>query len=193
MDTTTTTPATVAAVGDFRCYVADLAAYNSGRMIGQWVALDGLDADEMRAAVQSVIDASPFPGAEEYAIHDWDGLPSSFGEWPDWDVVAAYVAAMEELGGAEEREAFRLWRENIGGDSLDVEEFRDAYCGCYDSGEAYAEELAYEIDAAGVDWGGQCAWPLGCIDWAAAWRELQLGGDNWGEHGEHGFHVFRGC
>jgi len=178
-----------AAPGEFRCYVADLAAYDSGRLIGEWIDLDGLSADEIRDAVAGVISRSPFPGAEEYAIHDWDGLPSSFGEWPDWEEVSAYVAAMAELGDSD-REAFSAYVANIGAtvspDTL--EEFREAYRGCYSSGEHYAQELAEEITET-RDLFGQ--WPTSCIDWQAAWRQLEIGGDNWCEHGQYGCHVFR--
>lgn len=176
--------------GDFRCYVADLAAYNAGRMIGQWIDLDGLTADEIKEAVQAVIDASPFPGAEEYAIHDWDGLPSTFGEWPDWEAVAAYVATMEELGPDDEtRAAYRCWLESGSGDAGDVDSFRDAYAGCYHSGAAYAEDSAYEL---GLLDGTERRWPFYCIDWEAAWRELEMAGDCWGGYvSPHGFFVFR--
>jgi len=179
---------TPTAVGDFRCYVADLAAYNSGRLIGEWIALDGLDADEMRAEVDVVIKRSPFPGAEEYAIHDWDGLPSRFGEWPDWDAVAAYVAAMGELDDSE-REAFAAYCDNLGEpvSPETADGFSEAYCGCFADGEEYASLLAEELDAVPLG----AAWPLSCIDWAAAWRELELGGDNWAHRGEFGLHVFR--
>lgn len=66
-------------------------------------------------------------------------------------------------------------------DGIEPETVEDAYQGRAEgyseeqAGRSYAEELAYETDAAGVDWGGQCAWPLGCVDWDAAWRELQMG------------------
>jgi antirestriction protein len=178
--------------GDFRCYVADLAAYNSGRLIGEWLTLDGLSADEIRAEVAAVIARSPFPGAEEYAIHDWDGISATFGEWPDWEQVAAYVAAMEELGDDEsDREAFAAYCDNIGEpvtpETLDS--FRDAYCGCYRDGAEYAEDLAEELGAVP----DPAPWPLSCIDWDAAWRELELGGDNWAHRGECGLHVYRSC
>jgi len=172
---------------DFRAYVADLAAYNSGRLIGAWIGLDGLDADEIRTAVSAVLAASPFPGAEEYAVHDWDGLPATFGEWPDWDAVSAYTAAMVELDESE-REAFRAFLDNTGDSaSADtLEAFRDAYRGCYSCGADYAAELADELGAVPAD----VSWPLSCIDWDAAWRELELGGDNWSHRGSHGLHVF---
>jgi antirestriction protein len=166
-----------------RAYVADLAAYNNGHLIGQWIELDGLDADAIKAAVAAVIAASPYPGAEEYAIHDWDGIPSSFGEWPDWDAVADYVEARQGLD-PETLEAFELWFNNCGdGGGF----FSDDYCGCFNNGAVYAEQLAEDTGLQIAE-----AWPYNCIDWEAAWVELRLGGDNWGEFGPiGGFHVYR--
>jgi antirestriction protein len=168
-----------------RAYVADLAAYVGGQLIGQWIDLDGLDADQMKAAVQSVIDASPYPGAEEYAIHDWDGVPSSFGEWPDWEAVAAYVEARQGMN-PETLEAFEIWHSWAPSDNNDVEDFREAYCGAYQDGAEFASYLADEL---GLEF--ENSWPYNCIDWEQAWYELRIGGDNWAEFGSHGFHVFR--
>lgn len=181
-------PSETPAVGDFRCYVADLAAYNSDRLIGEWLALDGLSADEIRAEVDAIIRRSPFPGAEEYAIHDWDGLPSSFGEWPDWEEVAAYVEAMSGLAEGE-REAFAAYCDNIGApvNSETLDGFSEAYCGCFADGAEYASLLAEELDTVPLD----APWPLGHIDWEAAWRDLELGGDYWSQRGSEGLHVFR--
>jgi antirestriction protein len=171
----------------FRCYVADLAAYNSGQLIGEWIDLDGLTAEEMQEAVSDVIKRSPFPEAEEYAIHDWDGLPSSFGEWPDWNVVANYVAAMEELEQVAE-EAFKIYCQHLGeldNDDL-ISNFREAYRGCHESGEDYAQEYAEDVGFNADD----APWPFYYIDWSAAFRDLEVGGDIWSHRGHYGLHVF---
>lgn len=183
-----TTKTAAPAVGEFRCYVADLAAYNEGHLIGEWIALDGLSADEIREEVAGVIRRSPFEGAEEYAIHDWDGLPATFGEWPDWEAVAAYVETMSDLDGGE-AEAFAAYCDNIGApvNTDTLEEFREAYCGCFADGKEYAQQLAEELDTVPLN----ALWPLGHIDWEAAWRDLELGGSNWSHRGSRGLHVFR--
>jgi len=168
-----------------RAYVADLAAYVAGELIGQWIDLDGLDADQMKAAVQAVIDASPFPGAEEYAIHDWEGVPSSFGEWPDWDLVAAYVEARQEMDD-ERREAFRIWHNYAPDFNNEGEAFQEEYQGAYQDGAEFAIYLADELGLQIED-----AWPYRNIDWEAAWHDLRIGGDYWSESSSHGFHVFR--
>ena len=58
-----------------RIYVADLEAYNNGRLVGEWLDLaDYNDADELMDAIQDVLKKS---GGEEYAIHDVEYIPSS--------------------------------------------------------------------------------------------------------------------
>ena len=58
-----------------RIYVADLEAYNNGRLVGEWLDLsDYNDADELMDAIQDVLKKS---GGEEYAIHDYENFPSS--------------------------------------------------------------------------------------------------------------------
>jgi hypothetical protein len=57
-----------------RIYVADLEAYNNGRLVGEWLDLDDYnDADELMDAIQDVLKKS---GGEEYAIHDYENFPS---------------------------------------------------------------------------------------------------------------------
>ena len=58
-----------------RIYVADLEAYNNGRLVGEWLDLaDYNDADKLMDAIQDVLKKS---GGEEYAIHDYENFPRS--------------------------------------------------------------------------------------------------------------------
>lgn len=58
-----------------KIYVADLEAYNNGKLSGVWLDLtDYNDADELMDAIQDFLKTS---GGEEYAIHDYENLPSS--------------------------------------------------------------------------------------------------------------------
>ncbi|MEP0248115.1 antirestriction protein ArdA, partial [Roseibium sp.] len=50
-----------------RIYVACLAAYNGGRLHGQWI--DATEPDEVREEVRTMLATSPEPDAEEWAIH----------------------------------------------------------------------------------------------------------------------------
>jgi antirestriction protein len=58
-----------------KIYVADLEAYNNGKLVGEYLDLaDYNDADELMDAIQDVLKKS---GGEEYAIHDYENFPSS--------------------------------------------------------------------------------------------------------------------
>jgi len=56
-----------------RIYVACLAAYNDGILHGAWISA-AQDEEDAAREIQSMLDASPTAGAEEYAIHDHEGF-----------------------------------------------------------------------------------------------------------------------
>ena len=56
-----------------RIYVASLADYNDGRLHGAWIDA-AQDVQALRRCIQNMLDASPSPGAEEWAIHDYEGF-----------------------------------------------------------------------------------------------------------------------
>ena len=51
----------------------------------------------MQAAVNAMLAASKIPDAEEFAIYDYDGLPSSFGEYCSLAAIAEFVELCEEF------------------------------------------------------------------------------------------------
>ena len=58
---------------ELKIYVACLASYNSGILHGRWIDIsDGLDDCEIEMEIQEMLETSPSPGAEEWAIHDWE-------------------------------------------------------------------------------------------------------------------------
>ena len=80
-----------------RIYVASLADYNAGRLHGVW--LDALDHDEVQAGVEKMLKASREPGAEEFAIHDFEGFGSyRIHEYESLALVCAIGAAVVEHG-----------------------------------------------------------------------------------------------
>jgi antirestriction protein len=84
-------------------YIADLSAYNNGRLHGVWVdATDGLN--EISDQVKAMLKASPEPMAEEYAIHDYEGFGSyKVSEYEGLEEVHGIAVFIEEHGalGAE--------------------------------------------------------------------------------------------
>ncbi|MGB5133652.1 MAG: antirestriction protein ArdA [Prochlorococcaceae cyanobacterium] len=191
MTATITRPAGIAAgLPDVGAYVACLAAYNSGRLHGAWVDLEVIDGDvdALQECIDWVLATSPEPGAEEWAMHDHAGLPDclSRSEWPDLADLAAWGEALADLSRSE-WEAFRFYCDDRG-EICDVDDFRDAYQGRWDSGEDFAYQLAEDLGAVPES----TAWPLTCIDWEAAWRELRIGGDYIDAAADGGgVHIFR--
>jgi antirestriction protein len=188
--TRTTAPACIATgCPDVGIYVACLAAYNSGRLHGAWIDLEGdVDEDDIQEAIAWILSTSPTPGAEEWAIHDSCGLPSylSRNEWPDLGQLVAYADEVSALTDEDEVEAFRLAC-NDQGQTLDGDQFRDTYCGCWPDGESYAQELAFELGSMPES----PAWPVTCIDWASAWRDLTFDGYHLQPCSSGGVHVYR--
>ena len=69
---------------DAKIYVADLAEYNNGRLVGKWLELsDYSSGAEVMEAIQEMLDEQTKKDKngdvhEEYAIHDYEGFPRSF-------------------------------------------------------------------------------------------------------------------
>lgn len=142
-----------------RIYVACLASYNAGRLFGRWIDADQ-DADELADEIREMLAESPIPNAEEWAVHDFEGFgPYRLGEYPNLEDVAALAAGIAEHG-----KAFAMYCANVGHIVSD-DEFSDAYCGEWNSGEEYAEnfvnEMGYEIPE----------WLTGHVDYASLWHE----------------------
>lgn len=125
-----------------RIYVASLADYNEGRLHGTWIDA-AQSEEELGAAAQEMLASSPAPGAEEWAIHDYEGFgPLHLDEFESLEAVAKVAAGIVERGPA-----FAAWAALVGADSERLGEFDDSYMGEYESGKAFAEEM---LDDMGV-------------------------------------------
>ena len=78
-----------------RVYVACLASYNAGRLVGTWLDMeDFCDADELAGAFCAAIKG------EEWAIHDYEGWPANtLGEHSSPTDVWELHEALTEHGG----------------------------------------------------------------------------------------------
>jgi antirestriction protein len=122
-----------------RIYVASLADYNEGRLYGRWIDADQ-SAEELGDAVQEMLADSPSPGAEEWAIHDYEGFgPLRLDEFESLDDVAKVAAGIARYGAV-----FAAWADHVGIDSELLDGFEDAYLGEYESGDAFTEEALGE-------------------------------------------------
>jgi antirestriction protein len=148
-----------------RIYVACLAAYNNGCLHGRWI--DATTPVEIMAEVRAMLAASPLPGAEEWAIHDYEGFEgASLSEYASFETVCGLAEFIGEHG--------RLGAKVYGffGNHLDeaVAAFED-YAGEYRSAADFAEELVRESGTeipASLDY---------YIDWQAYARDMALNGE----------------
>ncbi len=122
-----------------RIYVACLAAYNNGILHGQWIDANQ-DKEAIHAEIQDMLAQSPISGAEEWAIHDYEGFEGlRLSEYEDIAKVVETAARIEEFG-----EAWALYAEHVGMDYATKEGFEEAYQGEWESEEEFAENLAEE-------------------------------------------------
>ncbi len=129
MQTTTQTPPKI--------YVACLAAYNNGFLHGQWIDANQ-EAEAIHSEIEDMLTQSPVGGAEEWAIHDYEGF---FGlrlsESEDIGTIAEIAAMIKECGPA-----WCAYADHVGLDYATKEGFEEAYNGEWDSEKAFAEDLA---------------------------------------------------
>jgi antirestriction protein len=172
-------------------YVASLSDYNDGRLHGAWVNA-AQEPDELRGEVAKMLARSPMPGAEEFAIHDYEGFgPLRLGEYENLETVALIARGIAEHGPA-----FAHWAALVGTDEPGVlAEFEDHYEGHAESVEAYAEQWLEDIGfGSDFDLAGQLPPPLQPyvrFDVQGFARDLELSGDIMTSEGDGGIYVFR--
>lgn len=171
-----------------RIYVASLADYNAGRLHGRWIET-GFGEECIRDDIQAMLAESAEPGAEEYAIHDFEGFgPVEIDEYDSIAFIAALTEVLEDVGNG-----FGYYFNVMGVDrtAAAVEDarsdFDDAYIGLYNSVRDYAEQYL-------EDTGALESMPeelRAYFDYDAYARDLELGGDIWAvlEPGR-GYHLF---
>lgn len=151
---------------DIRIYVADLAAYNNGKLHGVWInALD--DLDEMQEQINGMLKDSPEEDAEEYAIHDYEGFDGyGLNEYEGMEStheIACFIDGNQETGGE--------LLNHFGGDLEDAKKaIEENYNGCYSSLADYAEELTEST----TEIPQHLAY---YIDYEKMGREMELSGD----------------
>lgn len=133
---------------DASVYVGTYHKYNSGSIFGEWLYLsDYNDKEEFIEACKELHKDEKDP---EFMFQDYENIPEGLisESWIDgkvWDL-------MQEASDFDETECEALCA-YIDCESIDIrdvevtsliEDFRDSYCGKYDSEEEYAEEFAPE-------------------------------------------------
>jgi len=116
-----------------RVYAACLASYNSGKLHGEWIDADMGEA-YLSSEIGKMLDASPEPNAEEWAIHDYENMPN-LGEYPNIETLALVGEGIEEHGDA--FIAYAELFESCG--ELSLDDFYNRYCGEFDDWADFAE------------------------------------------------------
>ena len=136
-----------------KVYMSCLGCYNEGRVHGMWIDTDELERryEKTNTPTETPTDrntdhmvACSRPFHDEWAIHDYDGVPN-IGENPDIEFLIEVMHAMRV--GAD---AFFHWFNH---DSWNMSHlkgelewaFNEQYMGKYDSPKAFAEEYATEV------------------------------------------------
>ena len=173
-----------------RIYVASLADYNDGRLHGAWLDVHG-EPGELAEGVRAMLAASRLPGAEEWAIHDYEGFaPLRLGEHESLERIARIGQGIARHG-----EAFKHWTAIEGSARLDlVERFEGAYRGHWQSVEAFAMDFWDDCGYAEIL--DRIPEALRCyvrFDAEAFARDLELGGDITTSTGDDGVYIFDGA
>lgn len=166
-----------------RIYVACLAAYNNGYLHGAWIDA-AQEPWSIYDDVKAMLAASPITGAEEWAIHDYEGFGGvRIEEYAGFDHVSALASFIAEHG-----EVGAALLDYYSGDLAEAQQaITDRYMGEHSSLADYVQELTEESTA--------IPQPLRYyIDYQAMARDAELNGELFGITTAHDVvHVFAGC
>ncbi len=167
-------------------YVASLSDYNAGRLHGRWI-----DAAQPLADIWSdigdMLAESPEHGAEEWAIHDYEGFwPVELHEYESLEFVQEVATGIVQDG-----EAFAAFVEVAERDPERFAFFEDMYKGKWESVEDYARSVM-EQEGVAVILEQLPAWvfPHVSIDYEALVEDMRAGGVMSSDASEGGVHVF---
>lgn len=154
--------------------MASLSDYNTGILHGSWIDADQ-DLEGLEEAVTDMLARSPTPGAEEFAVHDFEG----FGDYRVEEYESLDWINRIASGIAEHGPAYGAWAERCGHNEDELGRFDEAYLGQWSSVEKYAEELLDDlgylsaVDEAVPD----MLRPYVQVDIEGFARDLELSGD----------------
>lgn len=177
---------------DPRVWIASLSDYDAGRLHGEWVDA-AVDEHELRDAIRRILDSSPDPDAEGWAIFDYDNFGAfKPGEHEDLATVAAIGRGIEKHGFA-----FSTWADISDTHISDLEvEFEGAFMGHFDSKDLLVDSILDDFDIHKTLWKALPAWLAShiTIDREGIARDMQTSEDLHIEDApEGGVYVFRGC
>jgi antirestriction protein len=153
-----------------KIYVACLAAYNNGKLHGEWIDCT-LGIEHIRSEIKKILASSPenlnpYP-CEEWAIHDFEDFGVDLSEWEDLEKVAALG---EFLSSADDSELAAEVLAHANGDIEEAQKILEEYVGEYKSRSDFAYELAEDCG----DLNNIPQWLQYHIDWDNVARDLFL-------------------
>jgi antirestriction protein len=164
-----------------KIYVADLAAYNAGKLHGEWIDATQ-DPDDIHEAIQAMLRKSPEPDAEEWAIHDFENFAGlHLSESEDIEKVSQVAKLIEEHGPL-----FAEVVNHFGGvQYMDdaVQAMEENYQGEYDDLADWAEQFAKDTGASMENYENY-------IDWERVGNDAEMGGDIFTVEVDGKVHVF---
>ena len=144
------------------------------RLVGEESSESNWSDEEASETLQELFDVLDAAAPVGFGFGASEGDGACFGFWlgEDWQDALEVLGldGDDPAGGASLISDLEL-------DGIDPENVEDAYCGRaagYSeerAGADYAQELAEELGVK-LD---QMQWPLTCVDWDSAWRELETG------------------
>ena len=167
---------------DFAC----LSAYNNSRLHGAWIDLNR-DPSDVQSDIDQMLANSPEPGADECAVHDYEGFgPIRISEYESLDRLTDLAQRIEKYGPA-----FAAWVHHC--EPEDLGDFAESYAGDWNSRTDYVEDL---VDHLGITdlIDAHLTGPLQNyvrVDIEALARDLELAGEITVVEHEHGVWIFR--
>lgn len=158
-----------------RFYAACLASYNSGVLHGRWIdatddveemqeeiaamlresrfpnvtvlcpECEGTAENDRTVTCDTCHNAGRIPSAEEWAIHDYEGMPSTFGEFCGLQIIAGYVelvASLEDVAGDDASEDLAAAMVENWHDVGQAKEALDGFITVCGSFRDYSDEVA---------------------------------------------------
>lgn len=125
-----------------RVYIASLADYNAGRLLGHWMDANQ-DPEDLHKQILALLAESTELVAEEWAIHDYEG----FGTWEPREYESMDTVSAVARGITEHGEVFGALVSHLGTVEEANRYMDGAYCGAWDSVADYAASLVDDVYA----------------------------------------------
>lgn len=174
-----------------KIYVASLSDYNAGRLHGEWIDADQTE-DEIFSEINAMLARSREPGAEEFAIHDFDNFGAvRIQEYESIERVVRIARGLTEHGAAFGYWANRCLNETPSDEfESELDRFGEAFLGQWESEGAFAESV---LDDHGIEAMLDAAVPAGLrpyvtVDVASFARDLST--DLWTAQDSAGIWAF---